>query len=88
VGPAFRPSLGVDEDPATGSGAAVLAGCLAQRAGRDGVHAWRIAQGVLMGRPSRIEAAAETKGAQVAKIWVGGQTAIVAEGAIQVPAGY
>ncbi len=57
----FAPALGIDEDPATGSGAAILAGCLAERATRDGVHTWRIAQGIAMGRPSAIEAQAETR---------------------------
>src|SRR5262249_27255283 len=53
----FAPALGVDEDPATGSGAVALAGVLASRLpAADGVYTWPIDQGVAMGRPSRIEA--------------------------------
>lgn len=92
----FAPALGIDEDPATGSGAAVLAGCLAERVApegarsvaRDGMHAWRIAQGIALGRPSAIEAAAEVRGGRVAKIGVGGATVIMAEGTMRVPEGY
>jgi trans-2,3-dihydro-3-hydroxyanthranilate isomerase len=84
----FAPALGIDEDPATGSGAAVLAGCLAERAGRDGVHAWCIAQGIALGRPSAIDASAERRAGRVAKIWVGGATVIMAEGTIRVPEDY
>jgi trans-2,3-dihydro-3-hydroxyanthranilate isomerase len=84
----FAPALGIDEDPATGSGAAVLAGCLAERAGRGGTHAWRIAQGIALGRPSTIEASAETHAGRVTKIWVGGATVIMAEGTMRVPEGY
>jgi len=58
----FAPALGIDEDPATGSGAGILAGCLAERVkGNDGMHAWWITQGIAMGRPSAIEAQAETR---------------------------
>jgi trans-2,3-dihydro-3-hydroxyanthranilate isomerase len=85
----FAPALGVEEDPATGSAAAVLAGCLAERApAQDGTFAWRIAQGIRMGRPSAIAAEAEKRGGRVARILVGGASAIMAEGTIRVPAGY
>lgn len=43
----FAPSMGVDEDPATGAAAAALAG-------RLGPGSYLIEQGVEMGRPSRI----------------------------------
>jgi len=85
----FAPALGIDEDPATGSGAVALAGVLAGRRDEaDGVFTWRIEQGVAMGRPSTIEASAEKRAGKVTKIKVGGPTMIVAEGSMDVPAGY
>src|SRR5205823_11437753 len=39
----FGPALGIDEDPATGSGAVAVAGVLGGRlAARDGTFTWRI----------------------------------------------
>lgn len=85
----FAPALGVEEDPATGSGAAILAGCLAARLSeRDGEFAWRIEQGIALGRPSVIEAQAEKRAGRIVRIWVGGFTVVVGEGAMTVPAGY
>ena len=76
----FAPALGIDEDPATGSGAVGIAGALAARnAAQDGVFTWRIDQGVAMGRPSRLEASAEKRGGKVVRIKVGGATVISAE---------
>ena len=48
----FGPTLGVLEDPATGSAAGALGGLLASRG--EGEHLV-IEQGIEMGRPSRIE---------------------------------
>jgi trans-2,3-dihydro-3-hydroxyanthranilate isomerase len=85
----FAPALGIEEDPATGSGAVALAGVLAARAPEgDGVLTWRIDQGVAMGRPSRIEASAEKRAGRVRRIKVGGATRLVAEGTMDVPAEY
>jgi len=84
----FAPALGVDEDPATGSGAVALAGVLASRLPEtDGVFTWRIDQGVAMGRPSRIEATVEKRGGKVTKIHIGGGAVLVAQGEIEEPAG-
>jgi trans-2,3-dihydro-3-hydroxyanthranilate isomerase len=81
----FAPALGIDEDPATGSGAVGLAGVLAaRRPDRDGVFTWHIEQGVAMGRPSRIEASAEKRAGGVTKVKVGGPTVLVGEGEIAV----
>jgi trans-2,3-dihydro-3-hydroxyanthranilate isomerase len=83
----FAPALGVDEDPATGSGAVALAGVLASRlSDSDGVFTWRIDQGVAMGRPSRIEASAEKRGGKVARIHIGGGAVLIAQGEIEEPA--
>lgn len=81
----FAPQLGIEEDPATGSGAVALAGVLASRERADGVFNWRIEQGVKMGRPSRIEASAERRDGRVVRIRIGGATRVVAEGEMEVP---
>lgn len=55
----FAPLTGVNEDPATGSAAAALAALLAARAPGDNVSlTFEIAQGIELGRPSRILASA------------------------------
>lgn len=83
----FAPAFGITEDPATGSAAAALAGFLAGRPGLgDGWHGWSIAQGIEMGRPSRIEARARREDGRVTEIRVGGQAVPVAEGTIEVSA--
>ncbi|WP_431047196.1 PhzF family phenazine biosynthesis protein [Streptomyces sp. P1-3] len=83
---AFAPGSGVDEDPATGSACAGLAGSLARRSRQtEGEHTLRIEQGVRMGRPSLIEAGARTEGGRLAGITVGGFTTIVGKGALTVP---
>jgi trans-2,3-dihydro-3-hydroxyanthranilate isomerase len=85
----FAPSLGVEEDPATGSAAVAMAGVLGARlAAREGTFTWMIDQGVAMGRPSRLEAIAEKREGKVVRIKVGGKTVIGAEGTIDVPDGY
>ena len=73
----FGPSLGVGEDPATGSAAAGLAGWLP---GPDGTHRIAIEQGVEMGRPSLIRATATRAAGAVAGISIGGGAVVVAEG--------
>jgi len=56
----FAPLSGVPEDPATGSASCALAGLLAHyQEEPSGSFAWRIAQGVEMGRPSALLARAE-----------------------------
>jgi len=85
----FAPSLGIEEDPATGSAAVAIAGVFgARRPEREGTFTWLIDQGVAMGRPSRLEAIAEKRDGRVVRIKVGGATVIGAEGTIEVPAGY
>jgi trans-2,3-dihydro-3-hydroxyanthranilate isomerase len=85
----FAPALGIDEDPATGSGAVAMAGVLAGRlSAQEGTFTWRIDQGVAMGRPSRLEATAEKRAGQVVRVKVGGATVITGEGTMEVPAGY
>jgi trans-2,3-dihydro-3-hydroxyanthranilate isomerase len=81
----FAPFDGVPEDPATGSANAALAGLLAALDPRDDAQLrWTIAQGVEMGRPSRLEARAHKRSGEVDGVWIGGQSVPVAEGAIEV----
>jgi trans-2,3-dihydro-3-hydroxyanthranilate isomerase len=85
----FGPSVGVDEDPATGSAAAALAGSLADEVTDPaGTFSWRIDQGVAMGRPSLIEISADKRDGRTVRIRVGGSTVVLGEGSITVPAGY
>lgn len=73
----FSTSLGVREDPATGSAAAALIGSLPRG---DGVHRIAIAQGIEMGRPSLIEASVTRAGGVVTGISIGGGAVMVGEG--------
>jgi trans-2,3-dihydro-3-hydroxyanthranilate isomerase len=82
----FVPSMGVPEDPATGSACAALGGYLATRDGRaSGTLRWTIEQGVEMGRPSLLEVEADKSGGEVTAIRVGGASVMVSEGTIEVP---
>jgi trans-2,3-dihydro-3-hydroxyanthranilate isomerase len=96
----FAPELGVVEDAATGSAAGPLGAYLVRHgvvaADEAGEARIRIAQGVEMGRPSRIEVAvsladgvAASAGSGDAKhireVRVGGEAVIVAEGELYLP---
>jgi trans-2,3-dihydro-3-hydroxyanthranilate isomerase len=82
----FAPALGIEEDPATGSACVSLVGALAVRsADRSGTFELTIDQGVAMGRPSVLEAAAEKADGRVVRIHVGGHSVVVAQGTIEVP---
>jgi trans-2,3-dihydro-3-hydroxyanthranilate isomerase len=77
----WGPSVGVAEDPATGSAAAVLAGSLAaDLPNREGDFSWSIEQGAELGRPSFIKASAVKRDGKVISIRVGGGSVIVGEG--------
>lgn len=81
----FAPLDGVAEDPATGSANCALAGLLADiDPGPDGDFAWRIAQGVEMGRPSLLEARARRVDGHVIDVWIGGESVLVSEGLITI----
>jgi trans-2,3-dihydro-3-hydroxyanthranilate isomerase len=79
----FAPFDGVTEDPATGSANCALAGLLASLENTDGERAWRIAQGVEMGRPSVLDARVQRVGGEVAGVWIGGSSVLVSEGTIE-----
>jgi trans-2,3-dihydro-3-hydroxyanthranilate isomerase len=81
----YAPLHGVAEDPATGSANLALAGLLAACAREnDGSFAWRVAQGVEMGRPSLLEASAIKRRGEVETVRVGGRSILVCEGWIEV----
>ncbi len=75
----FAPKLGVPEDPATGSAAAGLLGTADFGVG-DGEAAVVIAQGVDMGRPSRILGRVTRRDGAVVGVSVGGGAVVVGEG--------
>jgi trans-2,3-dihydro-3-hydroxyanthranilate isomerase len=73
------------EDPATGSANAALAALLAHYApAGDGAFAWRIAQGVEMGRPSVLEARVEKRAGAVVRVRIGGETVPVTTGTLEL----
>src|SRR4029450_64209 len=81
----FAPLSGVPEDPATGSAGCAVAGLLAHHNGKtDGEFAYRIAQGIEIGRPSMLMARAEKSGAIVKATWIGGACVLVSEGFIRL----
>ena len=82
----FAPAFGIAEDPATGAASSILAGAAATLTGATGDRfSLTIHQGVAMGRPSRLDAAALLDGGKVSAVAVGGAATLVAEGEIQVP---
>ena len=82
----FAPALGIEEDPATGSAAAALAGALATRAGgMDADVALDLEQGVALGRPSHIQATATKRAGVVHRVSVAGSNVIVGRGTMHVP---
>jgi trans-2,3-dihydro-3-hydroxyanthranilate isomerase len=82
----WAPALGVEEDPATGSACAALVGAMASNSDFGGTaYRLSIQQGVSMGRRSDIEAVARKRDGAVTSVSVGGATAYVASGAIEVP---
>jgi trans-2,3-dihydro-3-hydroxyanthranilate isomerase len=76
----FAPAIATDEDPATGSAAAAIAGYLGARATRQGTLRWRIEQGVEMGRPSLLEVEADRIDGRIAAVRVGGTAVLMSEG--------
>jgi trans-2,3-dihydro-3-hydroxyanthranilate isomerase len=77
----FAPTLGIAEDPATGSGAAAFAGVImAFEKVPDGNHALTIEQGFEIDRPSVIILGLDVEGDVLVEASVGGDAVIVAEG--------
>jgi trans-2,3-dihydro-3-hydroxyanthranilate isomerase len=82
----FAPALGIEEDPATGSAAGILAASLAARS--NAPVALRIRQGVAMGRASTIHASAGKGPDGVERVRVGGAVTFSGGGTMSVPRGY
>jgi len=80
----FAPTEGIAEDPATGSAAGPLGAFLlahgALAPGADGVARLEVAQGVELGRPSRIFVEVEGEGRDVRAVRVGGAAIAVGGG--------
>jgi trans-2,3-dihydro-3-hydroxyanthranilate isomerase len=82
----WAPALGVEEDPATGSAGVALVGAMASRPEFGGTtYHLSIQQGVSMGRRSEIEVEARKRDGVVTSVSVGGATAYIASGEIEVP---
>jgi trans-2,3-dihydro-3-hydroxyanthranilate isomerase len=82
----WGPALGIEEDSATGSACAALVGAMASKQDFGGTaYRLSIQQGVSMGRRSEIEAEARKSRGVVTSVSVGGATAYIASGEIEVP---
>jgi len=82
----WAPALGIEEDNATGSACAALVGTMASKPDFGGTaYRLSIQQGVLMGRRSEMEAEARKSGGVVNSVRVGGATAYIASGELEVP---
>jgi len=76
---------GVVEDPATGSANCALAAMLTHYDTRaDGPFSWRIAQGIEMNRPGRLDARTEKRNGAITGVWIGGRSVVVSQGYIHV----
>lgn len=77
----YAPSLGIDEDPATGAAATALGGYLGDRAPlTSGTLAWTVSQGSEMGRPSRLQVSVDKQAGAIAAIRVAGSSVLVSSG--------
>jgi trans-2,3-dihydro-3-hydroxyanthranilate isomerase len=80
----FAPSVGVPEDPATGSAAAAFAGVFVDvERPADGQSSFIIEQGDAMGRPSRITVSLDMAGGRLLRARIGGEAVIVSEGRLR-----
>jgi trans-2,3-dihydro-3-hydroxyanthranilate isomerase len=81
----FAPLAGVPEDPATGSANVALIGLLAQLSPEPDLRLRKtIAQGIEMGRPSRLEALAEKSAGKVLRTHIGGTCVPMMQGVIDL----
>lgn len=81
----FVPGAGVPEDPATGSSAAGLGMALVASGLLPEGGSYDIAQGIEMGRPSRLHGRVEAEDGRAVRCHVAGQVRPVATGEIAVP---
>lgn len=83
----FAPGLGVPEDPATGSAAGALGAYLVRHGlarGGDGPVRIEMAQGIEIGRPSRIEVTVWGRAEEITEVRVGGRAVTVIEGSLRL----
>jgi trans-2,3-dihydro-3-hydroxyanthranilate isomerase len=82
----FAPGLGVHEDPATGAASGPLGAYLVQHRLVASAGAGRIvsAQGVRMGRPSRITIAIDGEADDIRRVRIGGTAVLMGEGHLRV----
>lgn len=82
----FAPLDAIVEDPATGSAtAATIALLTTLRPERDAEIAWRVEQGVDMGRPSLLLGRTKKRDGLVSAVHVGGHAVAVMRGSLHVP---
>ncbi len=82
---AYSRMMGANEDPATGSASGPL-GCYLVKHGlvpADKAGAMVSAQGVKMGRPSRIHMKIDVTGGEITRVRVGGTSVLVGEGTLR-----
>lgn len=81
----FAPSLGIPEDPGTGSASGPLGAYLFQHNAVPAGTATRLVslQGVRMGRPCRIQIALSSRAGVLEEVRVGGQAVVVGEGTLR-----
>jgi trans-2,3-dihydro-3-hydroxyanthranilate isomerase len=83
----YAPVHGVMEDPASGSANAGLANILASLSDEPAATLeWTVAQGIEMGRPSRLHVTAERRKGEVVEVRVAGGAVVACRGQIEVPA--
>lgn len=81
----YAPTIGVPEDPATGSAAAGFGGYIAKRDQRaDGTLKWRIEQGFEMGRPSILDLEVDKLAGAITGVRVGGNAVLVTRGELTI----
>lgn len=81
----FAPTMGIPEDPATGSAVAGFAAqIMACDKPKDGSHTFIIDQGIEMGRPSRIKLGMEVQNGELKSATISGDAVIVSEGQLDI----
>lgn len=81
----FAPSMGIAEDPATGSAAAAFAGALMEfEPLGEGAHDVVIEQGYAMGRPSLIRLQLTIENGALVAAEIGGDAVVVAQGELNL----
>jgi len=81
----FGPSLGIEEDPATGSAAGPIAVHLARRGSIAFGDEIELSQGAEILRPSTLYARVEGSQESIERVEVGGSAVIVARGEVRLP---